>query len=311
VRIFFVLLAPFLAIVATCLESNLLTPAELQKRVPMTRLTDFTKFPLRVRTPDFELTSTQTGPPFSLQGRNRKGRTWRVGLRDASRDAWRSEANGQRIYYFTGYTGATGSGPATWILALCFDELGRPIPFFIVTHGSIADVLDLDGTGPEILEQDYQGNIRDEPGYFVTTLYQRRGNYWYRSDGRHGAHMFPTSEKWPVTSPDKPAVLMIPSVFKRAVQDSSNDPAAGTKTEILSVGEYNTVGVKPESGCEIVSPGILVRDTPRGRSIEMEAFKESLNFLAEVHGIIVLTGVYHLQGGHGCSASILWASTDR
>ena len=169
-----------LAVTAFCLETKLILPGELRRQVPMTAITDFKQIPLSVRTPDFLLTSGGTGPPFSLQGRDKQGRRWRVTLRDASRRAWRSDAKGVRTYYFAGYTGAAGSGPVTWILALSFDELGRPVPFFVTTHGSydaggIQDVLDLDGTGPELLVQSYWGNIMDDPGYYVTTLYRQRG----------------------------------------------------------------------------------------------------------------------------------------
>ncbi len=200
-------------------------------------------------------------------------------------------------------------GPATWLLVLSFDQVGRPVPFFITTHGGIDDVLDFDGTGPELLEQDYQGSMRDDPGYYVTTLYQQRGTYWYRSDGQHGAHMFPTSEKWSVTWKEQPAALTIPPVFKRAVLDSGNDPATGIKAVVTGVGEYNTVHVGPESGCSVVSPGVVVRDTPDGRSIEMERFGQSLEILAKAHTIVVLTGVYHLSGSMDCNARIAWAST--
>ena len=70
------------------------------------------------------------------------------------------DVNGYRTYYFAGYTRAAGSGPATWILALLFDEAGRPVPFFVTTRGGydakgIENILHLDGSGPELLEQSY------------------------------------------------------------------------------------------------------------------------------------------------------------
>ncbi len=277
----------------------------------MNQITDFTKFPLRVRTSEFLLTSRDAGPPFLLQGKDKRGRIWQVRLQDASRGAWRSEMNGRRTYYFAGYTGAAGMGPATWILALSFDQIGQPVPFFVETHGGIEDILDLDGTGPELLEQDYQGNIRDDPGYYVTTLYQQRGVYWYRSDGRHGAHDFPTSEEWSVMWKDQLALLKTPAVFKRAVHDSSNDPAGGTKTRIIRVGVYEDIHVRAESGCSIVTPSVIVWDTRAGRTIETEGLKPALKTLAESQASVVLTGLYHLHIETDCHASILWASTER
>lgn len=309
-RVFFLLLAPLLAVAAWSLETQLLSRAELLRRVPMTQLSDFKKIPLLVRTPDFVLTSGKEAVPFSLRGRDKRGRAWLVRLRDASIGAWRSETNGRRIYYFAGYTGATGMGPATWILALSFDQVSRPVPFFVRTHGGIEDVLDLDGTGPELLVQDYQGNIRDDPGYYVTTLYQQRGPFWYRSDGRHGAHVFPTSERWSVMWKGQPAVLTTPPVFKRAARDWSDDPATGIKTAITNVGQYGTFDVQPESGCGAVSPGVIVWDTHGGRSIEMEGFEQTLDTLAKAHARVVLTGVYHWSGTD-CDAGIAWATTER
>jgi hypothetical protein len=310
-RVIFLLLAPFLAITACCLETSLLLPSELRKRVPMAKITDFKKSPLFVRTPDFLLASSDTGPPFSLQGRDKRGRDWRVRLRDASRGAWRSETNGRRTYYFVGYTGAAGMGPATWILALSFDKIGRPVPFVVTTHGGIEDVLDLDGTGAELLVQDYQGTRMDDPGYYVTTLYQQRGLYWYRSDGQHGAHTFPTSEKWSVMWKDQPAVLMTPPVFKGAVGDSSNDPAAGVRTGIMSAVENNSIHITPSAGCSNVALAVLVWDTPAGRRIELEELNRSLKTLAQARATVVLTGLYHWPKSTDCGASILWASTER
>ncbi|MGA2601981.1 MAG: hypothetical protein ABSH09_33875, partial [Bryobacteraceae bacterium] len=187
-------------IVATCgffLETKLLAPEELKKRVSMVSIATFPDYPIARRTADFLLGSGGKDGLFWLRGRDQLGRRWRVILNDAVRRAWSSDVNGSRTYYFAGYTGATGSAPETWILALSFDEHHSPVPFFVTTHGGydkqgIEDVLNLDGTGPQLLQQDYWGNISDDPGYYVTTLYEQRGCYWYRSDGLHGSHTFPT-----------------------------------------------------------------------------------------------------------------------
>ncbi|MGH9549489.1 MAG: hypothetical protein ACRD3W_08940, partial [Terriglobales bacterium] len=93
--------------------------------------------------------------------------------------------------------------------------------------------MDLDGSGPELLEQSYWGNIMDDPGYYVTTLYRQRGAFWYRSGGRHGTHIFPAFEKWSVRWKDRPAVLVAGSPPGRPVPDSSNNPAAGIHTMVV------------------------------------------------------------------------------
>lgn len=145
-----------------------MTPTELRKRVLMTPLSDFEKFPILLHTPDFVLTSSAVGPMFSLRGQDKRGQPWQVILRDAVRGSWQSGVRERRTYYFAGYTGAAGSGPATWILALSFDEGGKPVPFFVTTHGGygangIEDVFDLDGTGPEFLEQSLLGEYPRRP----------------------------------------------------------------------------------------------------------------------------------------------------
>ena len=303
------------AVTGLCLETRLMTPAELRKRVLMTPVSDFAKFPIFVHTPDFVLASSEVGPPFSLRGQDKSGRHWQVILRDAVRGVWQSAARAQRTYYFAGYTGAAGSGPATWILVLSFDERGQPVPFFITTHGSyddkgIEDVLVLDGSGPELQEQSYWGNIRDDPGYYVTALYQQRGCYWYRSDGRRGTHVFPAFEKWSVMWKDRPAELVDNPHSKWSVRDSTSDPATGIQTKIIGA-EDNAIHVSPEVGCEFVSHEVLVEDSAKGRIINLQPTLQELASLAKRHESVVLTGLYRWPSGRGCDASILWVTTGR
>ena len=144
----------------------------------------------------------------------------------------------------------------------------------MVTHGSydakgVEDVLDLDPSGPELLEQDYWGNLMDDPGYYVTTLYQQRGPYWYRSDGRHGSHVFPAFEKWSVMWSGRPPELVASAPHKRPLRDSSNDPAAGIHTKILGTTE-SLVRVSPEVGWESVHVSVFVTDSADGRTIDLQ-----------------------------------------
>ncbi len=270
-----------------------MTSEELRKRIPMRSISDFSKFPLAVRTPDFVLTSTDVGPPFLLCGHDRRGIPWHVILRDAVRGAWKSTLPEPKTYYFAGYTGGAGSAPDTWILALSFDDEGRPVPFFVTTHGGydangIEDVLNLDGSGPELLEQSYWRNIRNDSGYYVTVLYQLRNLYWYRVDGRHGTHVFPAFERWSVTLKGRPAELVTTPLSNRSVRDSSNDPSAGVRAELTGA-EENRVRVKPEAGCESVAVELSVTDSPKGRTIDLEPETGSLAILAKAHASVVFT----------------------
>ena len=306
-------LAVFLTATGLCLETNLLAPAEIQKRISMREICNFEKLPISVRTRDFLLISSASEPLYSLQGKDRRGKRWLVILNDAARGAWSSDASGYRTYYFAGYTGAAGSGPATWILALSFDEIGRPVPFFVTTHGSydatgIADLLDLDGSGPELLEQSYWGNMMNDPGYYVTTLYRQRGPFWYRSDGRHGAHFFPAFEKWSAMWKNRPAELVAGAPFQQPVRDSSNNPAAGIRTRVLGANKY-VIHVDPEIGCQVVRPAVSVTDSAAGRKVDLQPNPEELAALAAARSTAILTGLYRWPGGRECDASILWIST--
>jgi hypothetical protein len=248
------------------LSTELLTTAELRTRVRPQRIADFNKTPFPVRTPHFTLTQ---GEHFQLAGRDKLGRAWSVQLPDAGIGAYRGVGAEQNTYYFHGYTGGAGFAPPTWILALSFDDSGRPVPFYFFTQGSMEDLFNLDGKGPQLLQQDYWGNFWEDPGYYVTTLYEKRGAYWQRADGRHGTHTFPTFEKWSVRWEKKPALLVPKPVTEHAVKDFSNDPERGRR---ISLGVFD-VGA--------------IQDT-RAR-----------------HRI---TGLERGSGGEACFAAILWTT---
>lgn len=202
--------------------------------------------------------------------------------------------------------------PTTWILALSFDEKGRPVPFYTISHDTydkngIDDVLDLDGTGPELLEQSYWGTrLNDDPGYYVTALYQQRGCYWYRSDGRHGAHEFPAFEKWSVLWKGRPAELAPQPASAWRVRDSGNDPATGVHTRIIGT-QDGALRLAPGTGCEDKTIGVTVIDSAKGRTIDLQPTTESFLNLAKARTAIILTGLYRWPNSNDCDASILWA----
>ena len=142
----------------------------------------------------------------------------------------------------------------------------------------------------------------------MTALYQQRGSYWYRSDGRHGTHVFPTFEKWSVMWKDRSAELLDNPPSNRPVRDSSNDPAEGLQTKIIGA-EENTIRVSPEVGCEFITLGVLVADSATGRKIDLQPATQELASLAKTHSAVVLTGFYRWPGSKGCDASILWVTT--
>jgi hypothetical protein len=301
-----------MAMTGLCLETQLLTPFERSRRVPMTPLTDFGKFPVSVHAADFVLSSHDNSPPF-VRGKDKQNRPWEVRLRYALHGVWQSGEGESRVYYFAGYTGAAGLAPMVWIVALTFDSDRRPVPFYIITHGTynrkgIDDVVDLDGDGPQILEQSYTGSRMSDPGYYITVLYQKRGPYWYRSDGKHGAHIFPTFEKWSLLwRQDRPAQLA-PTQAGLSVRDSGNDPANGVKTQLITRKD-NTIRLQADVGCNDIDIDTVVTDTPAKRRIIFLEPTESLPALDKKP--VILTGLYHWPKSDSCKASILWATTDR
>ena len=108
----------------------------------------------------------------------------------------------------------------------------KTVPFYIVGRAAynsqgIGDVLNLDGTGPELLQQDWvETNWMPDArsGYYVTTLYQQRGLYWYRADGRHGERTFPLYEKWAILPGMKPELAAGPTVPQSLLADYRKRP---------------------------------------------------------------------------------------
>jgi hypothetical protein len=201
------------------LETNLLTPAELRTQVSLVSIAR------DASTPHFENKEADDGSHRFLQGTDKRSRTWKIDLPPVVREIWRDTGAGPSTYYLTGGTNWVGSAPHTWMLALSFDDRGSPVPFFATTHGSIQDLLNLDGKGPQLLLQDFVGDHWHNPGYYITTLYERRGHCWHRSDGRHGDHDFPAFERRFTNEQGKDAVLVARLPRVHSVSDLSNCPA--------------------------------------------------------------------------------------
>jgi hypothetical protein len=188
------------AVTAFSLETQVIPASDLQKRVPMTTVFfERVSFNPPVGTPDFLVTELEDGSKLA-RGRDKSEKPWRAVLPATTDGLWKTDVNATRTYYFAGRTGGAGLAPTTWVLALSFDEQARPVPFYVVGFATydrkgITDILNLDGTGPELLQQNreetnWMADARS--GYYITTLHQRRGIYWYRVDGQHGATHSPS-----------------------------------------------------------------------------------------------------------------------
>jgi len=288
------------------LATELLTPAEARTRVKLTQIADFSKMPLPVCTPRLCVVEDQI---YAVRGKDREGKPWHVKLPDAVRAGWRGTGSEADSYYFHGYTGGVGFAPPTWILALSFDENGRPVPFYFFTQGGMEDLVNLDGTGPQLLQQDYWGGMHQDPGYYVTTLYEKRGPYWYRSDGRHGEHEFPAFEKWSLRWESRTAVLVSRPESKESVHDFSNDPAGGVSTSVVVQGSHRNFAVGRETGCASVHIEVAVVDSATGRRIFMPPLNDSIFRHPKARHI--LTGVLRSTYDRHCTASVVWSLQDR
>jgi hypothetical protein len=232
-----------IAVAAFSLETRVIPASDLQKRVPMTTVFyEPTAFNKRVRTPDFLVTMLDDGSKLA-RGRDKSGKPWRAMLPAATHGLWKAEANGTRTYYFAGYTGGAGMAPTTWILALSFDEQAKPVPFYVPGYAAydrkgIIDLLNLDGTGPELLQQNWEETMPGErSGFYITTLYQQRGIYWYRIDGQHGTRTFPLYEKW-THLPNKQPQLVAAPELSSWLTDYGNDPRSGIRSRILRIDKH-------------------------------------------------------------------------
>lgn len=215
---------------AFSLATHVIPEADLAKRVPLTMLGDFTKpRETSVHTGDFDVSRDEY---YSLiaRGREQSGRPWEIELPAATHGLWVTKSSSNRTYFFAGYTGGAGMAPPAFIVALSFDSQRRPVPFCVSgfeTYGDagIEELVDLDGTGPELIEQEFVETERlpdTRAGYYVTTLYQQRGVYWYRADGPHGARTFPLFERW-LFDGDPEEVPTAPEL-KGSMHDWGNDP---------------------------------------------------------------------------------------
>jgi len=220
---------------AFSLATHVIPDAELAKRVRLTRLADFVKSPdAHVRTADFEA-SRDEDSLLVARGRDRAGKLWELHLSAASHGLWVTAAERTRTYFFAGYTGGAGMAPPAWIVALSFDSQRRPVTFCVrgyENYGNtgIEELVNLDGTGPELIvrewvETDALPDARS--GYYVTTLYQQRGIYWYRVDGRHGVKTYPLFERWIILPGRQPQEVPAPPESRGWLHNYGNDPSLG------------------------------------------------------------------------------------
>jgi hypothetical protein len=311
---------PAFAITLVALGTQGVPASEFQKRVPMTTVFyGMGPYEAPVRARDFVLTNADD-KSLVARGLDKSGRPWRATLPQAVRGLWMTVRDDSRTYYFAGYTGGAGMAPDTWILALLFDDRGRPVPFFVRTRSAydakgITDLLNLDSTGPVLLQQTWletNWNHEARSGYYVTTAYHQRGAYWYRTDGRHGSTKFPVFEKWAIIQDTRPEVVAPLELPGERLADYGNDPQSGTHAVILGVDDRG-IHTSAELGCHLQSVDVVVKDSRVGREIEAVDFYapepgELLPAIARKRSPTIFTGLHRYPKGGNCTASIAWST---
>ena len=211
--------------------------------------------------------------------------------------------------------------PDTWIFILSFDEQGRPVPFWVRSYAAydrdgIRDLLNLDGTGPELLQQSW-AETHSMPdtrsGYYITTLYQQRGIYWYRADGRHGMRTFPLYESWAILPNTLPKLVESPKLAAEWLSDYGNDPRSGVRSRILSAGAAG-IHTGPELGCQLEFIDLVVQDSKSGREIELgDSYAGNpgtlLPKLARALQPVMFTGLRRWPSTNLCEAAAVWAGS--
>lgn len=252
-------------------------------------------------------------------GHDKVGRAWRVSLPAATHELWSSGEGKGRTYYFDGYTGGAGMAPGTWILALSFDEAGRPVPFYITTYDGpdakgLRNLLQLGPADQVMLQttwfEDQRRDIR--AGYFVTRAYCRQGVYWRGCDGLHGGISFPIFERYELMPGAESKRVPPPAKPEKFIIESGNDPQSGVQTTIFHWGGKETV-TQPAIGCELGAMDVVVADGPSGRQIEAGYFFPSepgklLPQLVRQHRPVTLTGVRRWPDTPQCVASVVWST---
>lgn len=279
---------------AYALATRVIPETDLAKRPPMVTLAYFAE-PFHLRTLDFAATEAAGGSKV-VTGRDKSGKEWQMILPPTTRGLWMTLAKGVRTYFFAGYTGGGGMAPPTWIVAVSFDRRRRPVPFYLrgwARYGKegIQDLVSLDGKGPELVQQDWIEKDSDSQrsGYYITTLYQQRGAYWYRVDGKHGQKTFPIFEKWLIQPDTQPEEIAEPDDAKAWPPDYGNDPKFGKRITATAA----------SLGCQLQGVGLLVTDTNNGRLITVDPAPFRFSDA-------VLTGLRKWPGSDLCDVAEAW-----
>ncbi|HKR14139.1 MAG TPA: hypothetical protein VJT15_18895 [Pyrinomonadaceae bacterium] len=200
-----------------------LTKAELRKRFPITyvgTLGNGSPAYFENNTSDKPLaTNLDIGPSgaavrmtdesdLEITGKDKRQREWSIQLGSNAYGCRFYEAdldkNATRDAVIVFPTGGNGLAPANHLLAITFDEDGRPVTFeadgyFQETGGAIFDLVDLDQNGrAELIYMNF------DSGYWITNIYEVTNARWHRKSGRHANRVYPLYTRFTFRANNKP-----------------------------------------------------------------------------------------------------------
>ena len=258
-----------------------------------------------------------------IGGKDKGGGAWRVRLGNLS-------GYGSRLYtadldrdkvedlVIVSPTGGNGLAPSSHLLALTFDEKGRPMLFeadgyFDYDERGIFDLLDIDRDGrAELLYMKFGG------GYWVTTLYEAGNGRWRRVEGAHGRRTYPLYTRFTNRPNRRPTVL---SPGRRPFTPDLSNAAPVVRGTLAS---YEWANVRQSENIRLVvntqggrvecSPVAwfgsfgVVADSAAGREVvtvygNEEAAKALLDAAVKARSEVTL---YGRRSAEGCSPEWLW-----
>lgn len=155
---------------------------------------------------------TQTDSGLIIRGKDKQNKDWSVHLgylvlayacRFYEADL---DRNGIRDAVLVFPTGGNGLAPTSHLLAVTFDELGRPVTFeadgyFQQSENEIFDLIDLDNDRrAELIYMNF------DDGYWITNLYAVRNGRWKRVSGRYGKRVYPLYTRFTYRENHKPTI---------------------------------------------------------------------------------------------------------
>jgi len=148
----------------------------------------------------------------AITGKDKRQREWRVQL-DPSTLFYACrfyeadlDRNGTRDALLLYPTGGNGLAPTSHLLAITFNEIGRPVTFeadgyFQDVSGEIFDLVDLNHNGrAELIYMNF------DDGYWITNIYEVKHARWQRIVGRHGNRSYPLYTRFTFNENHKPTV---------------------------------------------------------------------------------------------------------